>query len=214
MSTTVTPGIAYAYGYSSTKAAEADTEFMASLPDDSQPKTALQVEMESMWAEAAAEQAKIEAESKPATIYSKMEISIGTVTIYNEGGWMFTPYEQGEGSADIMQQFRNSIDWDNLDTPEERTAAIIAEYSGKLTADDFESGDKSLKTELMSRVFSSDALVNRMFLTDTGENIQDDLAATDDDAATDQGAEAAPSPASTAAAASGLLAVRGLAAAI
>ncbi|MGV1910929.1 hypothetical protein [Agrobacterium vitis] len=214
MSTTVTPGIAYAYGYSSTKAAEADTAFMASLPDDSQPKTALQVEMEAMWAEAAAEQAKIEAESKPATIYSKMEISIGTVTIYNEGGWMFTPYEQGEGSADVMQQFRNSIDWDNLDTPEERTAAIIAEYSGKLTADDFESGDKSLKTELMSRMFSSDALVNRMFLTDTGENIQDDLAKTEEDAATDQGAEAAPSPATTAATASELLAVQGLAAAV
>ncbi|BCH53611.1 hypothetical protein GOZ89_22200 [Agrobacterium vitis] len=208
MSTTVTPGIAYAYGYSSTKAAQADTEFMASLPDDSQPKTALQVEMEAMWAEAAAEQAKIEAESKPATIYSKMEISIGTVTIYNEGAWMFTPYNQGEGSADVMEQFTNSIDWDNLDTPEERTAAIIAEYSGKLTADDFESGEKSLTTELMSRMFSSDALVNRMFLTDTGENIQDDLAATDEDT------DAAPSPASTTAAASELLAAQGLAAAV
>ncbi|MCM2442626.1 hypothetical protein HGO34_23280 [Agrobacterium vitis] len=210
MSTTVTPGIAYAYGYSSTKAAEADTEFMASLPDDSQPKTALQVEMEAMWAEVAAEQVKIEADNKPATVWGTIQTEIGTATIFNEGGMAFTSTDgKSHSFADIAD-----IDWESGYTPEELAAAIREKHFGILTTSSVESGRKSLTTELMSKMFSSDALVNRMFLTDTGETIQDDLAATDEDAAADQGADAAPSPASTAAAASGLLAVQGLAAAV
>ncbi|BCH65279.1 hypothetical protein RvVAT039_24950 [Agrobacterium vitis] len=152
MSTTVTPGIAYAYGYSSTKAAEADTEFMASLPDDSQPKTALQVEMEQMWAETAAEQAKIEAESKPATVWGTIQTEIGTATIFNEGGMAFTSTDgKSHSFADIAD-----IDWESGYTPEELAAAIREKHFGILTTSSVESGKKSLATELMSKMFSSD----------------------------------------------------------
>ncbi|MGV2070579.1 MULTISPECIES: hypothetical protein [Rhizobium/Agrobacterium group] len=186
MSTTVTPGIAYAYGYSSTKAAEADTEFMASLPDDSQPKTALQVEMEAMWAEGAAIEAKIEAESKPRVTWAILQIGNTPVTIDTEGGVSYSGSE-----LDI------DIDWENLNTAEERAEAIMSKYGGTLTTSAVESGDKSLTSELMSKMFSSDALVDRMLMTSSGESLQEGLLSSDEDANGAQASASTTSAAST-----------------
>ncbi|MGV1801972.1 hypothetical protein ACQZ6A_08865 [Agrobacterium vitis] len=186
MSTTVTPGIAYAYGYSSTKAAEADTEFMASLPDDSQPKTALQVEMEAMWAEGAAIEAKIEAESKPRVTWAILQIGNTPVTIDTEGGVSYSGSE-----LDI------DIDWENLNTAEERAEAIMSKYGGTLTTSAVESGDKSLTSELMSKMFSSDALVDRMLMTSSGESLQEGLLSSDEDANGAQASASATSATST-----------------
>ncbi|WP_234634188.1 hypothetical protein [Allorhizobium ampelinum] len=186
MSTTVTPGIAYAYGYSSTKAAEADTEFMASLPDDSQPKTALQVEMEAMWAEGAAIEAKIEAESKPRVTWAILQIGNTPVTIDTEGGVSYSGSE-----LDI------DIDWENLNTAEERAEAIMSKYGGTLTTSAVESGDKSLTSELMSKMFSSDALVDRMLMTSSGESLQEGLLSSDEEANGAQASASTTSAAST-----------------
>ncbi|MGQ4811254.1 hypothetical protein [Agrobacterium vitis] len=118
-----------------------------------------------------------------------MRLSTGTVTLYNEGGSRYNPYEQGTD----FSQWGEGIDWENLDTPEERAAAIMEKHGGKFTASSVESGDKSLTSELMSKMLSSDALVDRMLITSSGESLEEGLLPSDEEA---DGAQASASVAS------------------
>ncbi|MBB4007162.1 hypothetical protein [Allorhizobium taibaishanense] len=176
MSITVSPAVAFAYGYASVQAAEADTEFLASLPDDSEPKTALQVEMENMWAQAAEAQVKASAQSKPLTVWGTIDLDIGTVTIYSENTMSFT---SSDGKSHSFEDIAD-LDWEAENTPQEILTAILEKHSGKITASSVESGKKSMTSELMSKMFSSDALINRMFLTEDGGGMEDGLAETDE----------------------------------
>ncbi|MCF1472989.1 hypothetical protein FS763_13665 [Agrobacterium vitis] len=132
-------------------------------------------------------------DSVPATVWGVLHLSEGTVTLYNEGGSLYTPYEMG---GDVSQ-WGNDIDWENINTPEERAAAIMEQYGGKLTASSVESGDKSLTSELMSKMFSSDALVDRMLMTSSGESLQEGLLSSDEDANGAQASASAISATST-----------------
>ncbi|MCM2442627.1 hypothetical protein HGO34_23285 [Agrobacterium vitis] len=132
-------------------------------------------------------------DSEPATVWGVLHLSTGTVTLYNEGGSRYNPYEQGTD----FSEWGEGIDWENLDTPEERAAAIMEKHGGKLTASSVESGDKSLTSELMSTMFSSDALVDRMMMTSSGESLQEGLLSSDEEA---NGAQASGSAMSAASA--------------
>ncbi|MGV1801973.1 hypothetical protein ACQZ6A_08870 [Agrobacterium vitis] len=132
-------------------------------------------------------------DSKPATVWGVLHLSTGTVTLYNEGGSRYNPYEQGTD----FSEWGEGIDWENLDTPEERAAAIMEKHGDKLTASSVESGDKSLTSELMSKMFSSDALVDRMLMTSSGESLQEGLLPSDEDANGAQASGSATSATST-----------------
>ncbi|ACM35844.1 MULTISPECIES: hypothetical protein [Rhizobium/Agrobacterium group] len=131
--------------------------------------------------------------SPPATVWGVLHLSTGTVTLYNEGGSIYTAYEQGTD----LTEWDRGIDWETLDTPEERAAAIMEKHGGKLTASAVESGDKSLTSELMSKMFSSDALVDRMLMTSSGESLQEGLLSSDEEANGAQASASTTSAAST-----------------
>ncbi|MCF1472990.1 hypothetical protein GOZ84_21295 [Agrobacterium vitis] len=130
-----------------------------------------------------------------ANLWGVLHIGGQTVRIGASGGVAYSVNPEAEDFLGEGKGF--DLDWDNLDTPEEIADAIMSKYGGKLTASSVESGDKSLTSELMSKMFSSDALVDRMLMTSSGESLQEGLLSSDEEANGAQASASATSATST-----------------
>ncbi|OHZ36752.1 hypothetical protein BBL07_15230 [Agrobacterium vitis] len=138
------------------------------------------------WAEIAAAEANTELDTTPRQIWATLQIGSTPVAIDTEGGVSYSGTE-----LDI------DIDWENLNAAEERAEAIMSKYGGTLTTSAVESGTESMTSELMSKMFSSDALVDRMLMTSSGESLQEGLLPSDEDANGAQASASATSATST-----------------
>ena len=149
------------------------------LPDDFlAERQASREASQKRYAEAAQAEQAIAANSVEDPVWATLTIGSQTVTVGQYGSVTYTYNGQGDNFLQAGKGF--DLDWEKLDTPEEVAEAIMAKYSGTLTASPVESGDKSMTSELMSKMFSSDALINRMFLTEDGGSMEDGLTDTDE----------------------------------
>ncbi|WP_233741160.1 hypothetical protein [Agrobacterium vitis] len=194
MSTTISSAVAYASAYNTSRSEGVTAQSTQTTSSQSDSSSTMATRVAQRWAEIAAAEASAELDTTPRQIWATLQIGNTPVAIDTEGGVSYSGTE-----LDI------DIDWENLNTAEERAEAIMSKYGGTLTTSAVESGTKSLTSELMSKMFSSDALVDRMLMTSSGESLQEGLLPSDEEAngsqasASSTSATSAPQAQSTAA---------------
>ncbi|MGV1951414.1 MULTISPECIES: hypothetical protein [Rhizobium/Agrobacterium group] len=186
MSTTISSTAVYANAYTPSRSEGVTAQSTQTTSSQSDSSSTMATRVAQRWAEIAAAEANTELDTTPRQIWATLQIGSTPVAIDTEGGVSYSGTE-----LDI------DIDWENLNAAEERAEAIMSKYGGTLTTSAVESGTESMTSELMSKMFSSDALVDRMLMTSSGESLQEGLLPSDEDANGAQASASATSATST-----------------